>query len=106
MCLCRLHNFCIDSNESIIEKMTVKYAQNVQQNVKFNNAVSGNSTNEDSVTIDENGCPTDLLNVGHHFYGAPKSRRTETAWCLMDGMIDEVKAKNLQRPRVKERINE
>ena len=104
MCLCRLHNFCIDANENSVEKMTLNSARNIQRHVQFSNGISGISgTNEDAIAIDENGCPTDLLNHGHHFYDAPASRKTETEWCPMDDMIQQVKEMNLQRPTVRKR---
>ena len=101
MCLCRLHNFCINCNEIKIEKMTVKSALNIQNNINFNNFVGGNNTNEKPVTISENGCPIDLLNGGHHFHGAPQ--RIKDKACPMDDMLKEVIKQNLQRPTVRER---
>ena len=105
MCLCRLHNYCINANESNIEKMTVRSSQNITRNVSFSNHMSGSSSDQVAVSIDENSCPTDLLGHGHHFHDAPTNRRTETTFCPMDGMIEQVKDQNLQRPRVKGRDN-
>ena len=93
MCLYRLNNFCIDSNESVIETMTVNSAQNVQRCVNFSNKVSANSTNESPVSIDENGCPTDLLNARRHFYGSPKKRKSDTDYCPMNNMVTVEKDK-------------
>lgn len=103
MCLCRLHNFCINNKETAVEKMTVKTAQHLHHCVNFSNKISGSNTDDQAVTIDENGCPTDLLHHGQHFHDAPKSRKTDTTWCPMDNMMEQVKAKNLQRPRVQGR---
>ena len=103
MCLCRLHNFCINANEKNVEKMTVRTAQNIQRRVTLSNNLSGNSTKEYAVTFDENGCPNDLLSHGHHFHDAPRSRKADTSTCPMDLMLDQVKRLNLRRPTVKSR---
>ena len=44
-----------------------------------------------------------LMKMADHFYDAPASRKTETEWCLMDYMIQQVKEMNLQRPTVRKR---
>ena len=59
MCLCRLHNFCINSNKCNFEQMTVRSSQNITRNVSFSNHMSGSDSDQVAVPIDGNSCPTD-----------------------------------------------
>ena len=88
LCLCRLHNFCIDCNEKKTERLQTCDAINLNRNVQLSNMLY--HQDESSVTL-ENGRPTDLIGLGHHFWDAPLYRRPTVEKCPMDDMIDHVK---------------
>ena len=78
MCLCCLHNFCINCNKTIIDEMTEKEARQIQRTVEFSNRYFGGSIMNSAVTLDKNGIPQDLLHGGHHLRNTPRrSNKTE-----------------------------
>jgi hypothetical protein len=105
LCLCRLHNFCIDNNEQHVEKATVAHAHHIQGAVNFSNAFSEINAAQAPVALDENNIPSDLLFGGHHFNDAPRNRRSETNICPMDNMMLSVQHQNLMRPMPRGRNN-
>jgi len=90
MCLCRLHNFCIDANEYKVDKSPLKDAVYQQKNTDF-----VTSKHTDVVMLDEVGRPASLLGGGHHFTDAPRNRRSKSVNSTdhampMDEMIKSV----------------
>ena len=99
MCLCRLHNFCIDykdrdavrsSNNDAI--FAVKYIKALSNRV--DDYVSKNVT----LVRLERGRPNTLLHKGNHFKDAPRNRTVTTDRCPMDDMIEQLKRLNLVCP--------
>ena len=103
MCLCRLHNFCIDNGENQVVKVPVKNAKHLHSLVQVSNDSFKTQRDKNSVVhIDKFGRPNELLNHGHHFEDAPHNRRViGEDICPMDRMLLQVKRQNLVRPSAK-----
>ena len=99
MCLCRLHNFCIDANEVDAPKST---DQDAIFSFEFLEALRMQLTSRvsenDTLVRLEQGRPNVLLHGGSHFEDAPINRRPNADRCPMDDIIDSVKRQNLVRP--------
>ena len=112
MCLMRLHNFCIDCNESLDDTFTSIYedAANVRRVVGMSNTLNRmtdkSAVDQTAVGLDNNGRPSSLLDLGHHFNDAPRGRRSTTCAANdsdefpMDQMLQMVRDQNLLRPGI------
>ena len=116
MCLCRLHNFCIDCSDAekeegrmhgIVESdasnlhRIVRHARRVDRRVNSNSIMS-----YDVVAINEqSGRPDDIMDGGEHFNDCgsllPRTNHQPTD-TPMDAMFESVKKQELRRPPVKE----
>lgn len=99
MCLCRLHNFCIDMNERDAPESAeqdAQFALNYMDALKdcVDDCIGG----DPSLVRIEGGRPTSLLHGGSHFHNAPRNRLPATQICPMDKMREQVKRLNLVRP--------
>ena len=102
MCLCRLHNFCIDVNERDAMRSTEEDASfSVRYMDALHNRVDNCISSDSNLISLERGRPTALLHGGSHFFDAPRNRLPENNECPMDKMIQQVKNQNLERPKPK-----
>lgn len=99
MCLCRLHNFCIDESQSVLDEIDTDNARNIQFNVALSRIVDGGSGNV--IAFDDEHRPTDLLNHGMHFTDVEHNHDYQVLRdCPMDEMLQSVRVQNLRRPRL------
>lgn len=96
LCLCRLHNYCIDEKQNSIEEIEDSNAINLQRKVIFSNFM--NESTGSVVGFDRIGRPHDLLDLGHHFQDVEGNRyRYADDDCPQDEMLRSVRDQNLQR---------
>ena len=99
MCLCRLHNYCIDAKERDSPVSSEKDATYAVQYMDALHRFEGTSISVDSELVRiENGRPNDLLHGGSHFLDAPHNRNECSEWCPMDNMMKQVIKRKLVRP--------
>ena len=103
ICLCRLHNFCIDNGENQVVKVPVENVKHLHSLVHVSNDSFKTQSDKNSVVhFDRFGRPNELLNHGHHFEDAPHNRRViGEDICPMDRMLLQVVRQNLVRPSAK-----
>jgi hypothetical protein len=99
--LIRLHNYCIDENETdSIEIRSRNYA-NLDRTVHLSREVGG-GRDSSMVDFDDDGRPVSLLGHGHHFTDAEQyryDRSLESICTPMDDMIASCEEQDLIRPR-------
>ena len=113
MCLCRLHNYCINHNEFECGRVDDAHWQHLHREVAdYQDAEQGTAT---IVTLSQRGGrPDSLLDAGHHFLDAEHNRipdshtpmdkmmeQVKKSETPMDEMMTQVKKKNLQRPKIR-----
>ena len=98
MCLCRLHNYCIDQNKKNASASSSKdaiYAVHYMDALRrFDADLNENAT----LVWLENGWPDLLLHGGSHFADAPHNCTPTEEDCPMDKMLAQVKHRNLLWP--------
>ena len=98
MCLCRLHNFCVNESSS---KISPKPSRMDEAHIR--QSTTRNAT-ESSVHFDpETGAPREMIGGGHHFRDLSSSGRKpegEDDETPMDYMIDLVRETGLSRPLI------
>lgn len=94
MCLCRLHNFCINQR---VEVSPGSYERD-EIRVRSRAAMCRQECNE-PVCLDSCGRPRSLLSGGHHWKDVgERAPASEQARCPMDYLVDVVREKDLRRP--------
>ena len=101
LCLCRLHNFCIDRREMKCGKVDDSNWKHLHKEVRRYQEEEGGDASVVEISKEGNR-PSSLLNQCHHFLDAEKHRKTDQD-TPMDAMIKEVKEKNLQRRKPRSR---
>ena len=105
MCLCRLHNFCIESSlsnreeEDKLQGIVEGDARNLHRVVR--NARKRDRNNSEVVSLND-GRPDGILDGGEHFDDCPSrvQRRRDPTDTPMDDMFASVIAQGLLRPMV------
>ena len=99
MCLCRLHNFCIDiKDEDTLQTSDNDATYAIQFMDALYHRVGNRIAGDDSLQRLDRGIPNGLLHGGSHFQDAPHNRRVLIDRCPMDDMMAQVKRLNLSRP--------
>ena len=100
----RLHNFCIDENDSTLPTIQNNSLTSLARTVRYSRAVGHDDS--DLVQIGAAGRPIALLGPGHHFSDAPTDRRPDLLVHGQDGdvtpmekMIESVRLQGLKRPQ-------
>ena len=97
MCLCRLHNYCIDGNKVECGRVDESHWRHLYREV-----VRCQAEEDGSATVVQlsrrGGWPDSLLDNGHHFLDAKHNQPADVS-TQMDSMMLQVKEKNLQCPK-------
>jgi hypothetical protein len=101
MCLCRLHNFCIDNGSAFSAGSTDEDERSIRRVARHRSQLRGGTMSR-AVRVDEHGRPTELLGGGHHFADVPGRGRptADNASTPMDAMLAMVADRGLVRPPI------
>ena len=108
LCLCKLHNFCIDeSSTDDSECMIETDARNILQSVRIcNGRKRRGGRNNKIVLLNKAGCPSSILDGGMHFEDCPPANQRNYRGpndTPMDLMFESVQQQGLLRPRLSTR---
>lgn len=111
VCLCRLHNFCIDDDknqhsEQSSPEMNAEDVANIQRHIRHSNHENRRHQRRDHgiVRFDIDANPVSLLDGGSHFTDCTRQIPTQNE-CAMDRMLKRVEDMGLTRPVVHDRRN-
>ena len=98
MCLCRLHNFCIDHNENNCDGVDGGNWNHLNSEVRRYQEEEGGSSGVVQLSR-AGGRPSALLDNCHHFIDAERHRQGgDDVDTPMDAMLASVRDQNLRRP--------
>ena len=96
--LIRLHNFCIDEDDTCLAPIKSQSLISLGQTVRCSRLVGGEDA--ERVEIGDDGRPASLLGHGHHFVDAEQYRHERLLGDTpMDLMIESVRKQKLRRPK-------
>ena len=105
-CLCRLHNYCIDSGLPALSRTSEEDERSIHRVARQRSAQRG-GTRMAAINLDRHARPDGLLDGGDHFSdcegrgrGRPAAAEAETP---MDGMLRQVQEQGLVRPPIQRR---
>ena len=101
MCLCCLHNFCINKKETFVEKSQLEDGRNIVRSINLDYYSRHPNSHDDpgDIVKIERRCPSSLLGGGHPFNDASSYRHQHrNTRCPMDDMFDSIKEQNLCCP--------
>ena len=99
MCLCRLHNFCINvKDEDALQTSHKDATYDVQFMDALHNRADDCITSNATLHHLGRGIPSGLLHGGNHFHDASRNQSVPANPCPMDDMMAHIKCLNLVRP--------
>ena len=97
--LVRLHNFCINENETMLLSLESRNADNLKRNVLYSQEFHSGRDAE-FVEIDNEGRPASMIGNCSHFSDAEKYRYDRNLGVTpMEKMIESVRQQKLRRPK-------